>query len=178
MEVEVKRIRWITIQLWFSKRLGKKKWIVCVRITRSVCSSKLSHPGTNWAWPCWASEIRHYQVRSGWYGPRLDSSKFSYTRTVLGCGGWWGGNLGVCIYLWQAILMHSHLWEPLESRSSNQYFPVSFTLAWWLDITSYIILIITIRSYSKWYLNVVRLGFDPDSVLIWRVYCHHYCCLQ
>lgn len=73
MEVEVKGIRWITIQLLFSKKWGKKKdgGIVCVRITWSVCSSKFSHPSTNWARPRLVSEIRHYQVRSGWYGPRL-----------------------------------------------------------------------------------------------------------
>ena len=157
--------------------MGKKKKGLSASESPGV-SAQVSSPIQVLTGPGPAELPRSDTIRCVQGGMALDSSKFSYIKTVLGCGGWWGGNLGVCIYLWQAILMHSQLWEPLESRSSNQCFPVSFTLAWWLDITSYIMLIITLRSYSKWCLNVLRLGFDPDSILIWRVYCHHYCCLQ
>lgn len=116
--------------------------------------------------PAQLPQIRHYQVRSGVYGSQTEV-KFSYIKMVLGVWRVMRREPGSLHLTLAGNSDASPTLRAIESRSSNQCFPVSFTLEWWMDITSYIMLIITLRRQQVMP-ECGRLGFDPESILIWK----------
>lgn len=76
--MEAGKMPWVSPWGWAGEQ-NRKSWKGQNREAKVQKRTDISHPGTNQARPCLASEIRQDQARSGWYGHRQEMTSQHYS---------------------------------------------------------------------------------------------------